>query len=88
MERRWGEFLPSRKFTALWGDKLQPQSIQARGKVLRMPGGGAVHSPSQEHRPFPLPLPLSLLSSEGPSFASVTCFLSLRSPAGSFILPL
>ena len=35
-----------------------------------------------------LPLPFSLLRFEGPSFASVTCFLSLCSPADSILLPL
>ena len=32
------KFLPSRKFTALWGDKLQPQAFKSKEKVLRMLG--------------------------------------------------
>ena len=32
------KFLSSRKFTALWGDKLQPQAFKSKDKVLRMLG--------------------------------------------------
>ena len=32
------KFLPSRKFTALCGDKLQPQAFKSKDKMLRMLG--------------------------------------------------
>lgn len=55
-----------------WLSRLSSQSTPAPSLPL-LPLGRA------------LPLPFSLLSSNGPSFAAVTCF---RSPAGSLLLPL
>lgn len=43
--------------------------------------------PFSPHPPGTLPLLSSFLSSKSHTFASVTCFLSLHSPAGSFLLP-